>query len=319
MMQRTQVERSVRLALAFIVLSPCATAQEPTAKAVHRAGQTFITWQEVAEAKEYRIYRAAEPIRDPAQAACVGSVDEDSTLNFRAAAGDFREEQQKKDAKRPPRPQGPAKRDLDVDDQLAAAREDPAYHFVIEPGSKPLGDDVGLFVSTAKKDETAHYAVVAGGKIVAVSGPVSEGVAMPEPVPQGDERGYVHWVDDVGTAHYPAFSGCSLNDDPGDGRPESGAPHGQINGYLLWDTSDIVDTPTRWEMTLKLTSSAPRDDCTVDVTPRRLQALKVANGEKVRWAAENGASGEAVADQWRLITIPCVRVTKSGTRLRIEK
>jgi len=29
--------------------------------------------------------------------------------------------------------------------------------------------------------------------------------------------------------------------------------------------------------------------------------------------------GEAVADQWRLITIPCVRVTKSGTRLRIEK
>lgn len=605
MMQRTQVGLLVRLALALLVLSPWALAQEPTAKAVHRAGQTFLTWQEVEGAKEYRIYRAPEPIRDPAQAACVGSVDEDSTLNFRAAAGDFREEQQKKGMKVLPRPQGRAKRDLELDHQLAAVREHPAYHFVIEPGGKPLCDDVGLFVYTAKKDETAHYAVVASGKIVAVSGPVSERVAMPEPVPQGDDRSYVHWVDDVGRADYPAmgnrasyafnfeflpsretgpqpllilpharggnyrighrnrrpgpshvlvpdddpwapgdvkgraapyftmwygynsncgtgkpltdginvnyterrliwtiqwvrrrfpvdptritmtggsiggiasvftalrhpdlltaifanvpaldfgaiwannevyvaplwgkpgekitswdgvdiydtmraawyaeshpeidfplmvilvgksdttvgwadkpifframeatrhggsfywdgrghgaqpndrrywyqgrtpprdmanlaekgpievdflafrrdrsypaFSRCSLDDDPGDGRPESGAPHGQINGYLVWDTNDIVDTPTRWEITLKLTPSAPRDDCTVNVTPRRLQTLNVAEGEKVRWTIQSGASGEATADQWRLITIPCVRVTKSDTRLRIEK
>jgi hypothetical protein len=591
--------------LAFIVLSPWATAQQPAAKAVHRAGQTFITWQEVKGAKEYRVYRAAELISDPAQAACVGSVDEDSTLNFRAAAGDIIEEQKKKGTKRPPRPQRLTKRDLEVDDQLAAARKAPAYHFVIEPGGKPLGDDVGLFVYTAKKDQTAHYAVAASGKIIAVSGPVSERVAMPGPVPQGDERSYVHWVDDVGTAQYPAmgnrasyafnflfvpsrqpgprpllilpharggnyrfghrnwrpgpshvlvpdddpwapgdvkgraapyftmwygynsncgtgkplaegvnvnytdrrltwtiqwvrrrfevdstritmtggsmggiasvfhalrhpdllaavfanvpvldfgaiwannevyvapmwgkpgekikssdgvdiydtmraawyaeshpetdfplmvivvgkndttvgwagkpifframeatrhggcfywdgrghgpqpidrrywyqgrtppsdmaniaekgpievdflafrrdqsypaFSRCSLNDNPGDGRPESGAAHGQINGYLLWDTSDIVDTPARWEMTLKLTSGTPSDDCTVDVTPRRLQALKVAKGEKVRWAVQSGASGEVTADPWSLMTIPSVRVTKSGTRLRIEK
>ena len=606
MMQRTQVERLVSITLAFVALSPWATAQEPTAKAVHRAGQTFITWQDVEGAKEYRIYRAAEPIRDPAQAAYVGSVDEDSTLNFRAAAGDIRDEQQKKDPKRPPAgPRGPVKRDLQVDDQLAAARREPAYHFVIEPGGKPLGDHVGLFVYTAKKDETTCYAIATGGKIIAVTGPVSEQVAMPEPVPQGDGTGYVHWVDNVGTAQYPAmghrasyafnfdfvssrqpglqpllilpharggnyrighrnrrpgpphvllpdddpwapgdvkgratpyftmwygynsncgtgkpltegvnvnyterrliwtvewarrrfqvdparitmtggsmggiasvftalrhpdllaaifanvpvldfgaiwannevyvaplwgkpgqkikswdgvdvydtmraawyaeshpetdfplmvilvgksdttvgwadkpgfframeatrhggsfywdgrnhgalpsdrrywyhgrtpprdmadlaekgpievdyltvrrdqsypaFSRCSLNDDPGDGRRESGSPHGQINGYLLWDIRDIVDTPTRWEMTLKLTPSAPKDDCTVDVTPRRLQAMKVTKGEKVRWAVEGGASGEATADPWRLITVPSVRVTKSGTRLRIEK
>jgi hypothetical protein len=118
---------------------------------------------------------------------------------------------------------------------------------------------------------------------------------------------------------YPAFSRCSLNDDPGDGRPDNGASHGQINGYLLWDTSDIADTPTRWEMTLKLTPGAPKGECTVDVTPRRLQAFKVTNGEKVRWSVQGGASGEAVADQWALVTVPSVRVARSGTRLRIER
>jgi hypothetical protein len=118
---------------------------------------------------------------------------------------------------------------------------------------------------------------------------------------------------------YPAFSRCSLNDDPGDGRPESGTPHGQINGYLLWDASDVVDTPSRWEMTLKLTDGAPKDDCTVDVTPRRLQAFKVAKADKLRWTIQGGASGQVTVDPWRLITIPSVRVAKSGTRLRIEK
>jgi pimeloyl-ACP methyl ester carboxylesterase len=118
---------------------------------------------------------------------------------------------------------------------------------------------------------------------------------------------------------YPAYSRCSLNDDPGDGKPDSGAPHGQINGYLLWETSDIVDTPTRWEATLKLTASAPKDECTVDVTPRRLQALKVVKGDKVRWAVQGGTTGEVTADRWGLITVPSVRVSKSGTRLRVDK
>jgi hypothetical protein len=122
-----------------------------------------------------------------------------------------------------------------------------------------------------------------------------------------------------GDQSYPALSRCSLNDDPGDGRPESGAPHGQINGFLFWDTSAIVDSPTCWEITLKLTPTAPRDECTVEVTPRRLQAFKVGKGEKVRWTAGRSAQGEVMADQWRLITIPSLRVTKLGTRLRIEK
>ena len=130
--------RSAPLAVALLALSPWAMAQEPTAKAVHCAGQTFLTWQEIEGTKEYRVYRAGKPIRDTAHAACVGSVDEDSTLNFRAAAGDILDQQrQKKDSKRPSRPRGPIKRDLEAD-PLAAARRDPVYHFVTEPGGKPL-------------------------------------------------------------------------------------------------------------------------------------------------------------------------------------
>jgi hypothetical protein len=72
-------------------------------------------------------------------------------------------------------------------------------------------------------------------------------------------------------------------------------------------------------MTLRLTPGAPKDACTVDVTPRRLQSLKVTKGGKIRWAVRGEAGGEVTADQWSLITIPSVRVTKSGTRLRIEK
>ena len=52
-----------------------------SAKAVHRAGQTFLTWQEVEGVKEYRVFRSTEPIRQWPRATLVGSVDEDSTVH----------------------------------------------------------------------------------------------------------------------------------------------------------------------------------------------------------------------------------------------
>ena len=57
----------------------------------------------------------------------------------------------------------------------------------------------------------------------------------------------------------------------------------------------------------------------MDVTPRRLQVFQVAQGETVRWAVPGGSGGEVTADPWGLITIPSVRVTKSGVGPRIEK
>src|SRR5205823_6049685 len=69
----------------------------------------------------------------------------------------------------------------------------------------------------------------------------------------------------------PAFTRCSLDDNPGDGSPESGAGEGQSNLYLTWETSgdSVVDEVGRWSLMLRLGKQAPKDGCTVDVTPRR--------------------------------------------------
>lgn len=119
----------------------------------------------------------------------------------------------------------------------------------------------------------------------------------------------------------PAFTGCSLDDNPGDGNPESGAPVGQINGYLYWETADVIDTQTRWEMTVGLTASAPRSDCTVNITPRRLQQFKPLPGMPIRWENRDAvtglllASGTVSADTNGLVTLPQVLVTQGKNRI----
>jgi hypothetical protein len=123
----------------------------------------------------------------------------------------------------------------------------------------------------------------------------------------------------------PAFTNCSLDDDPGTGVPTDGAPTGQVNAYLTWDTDDIVDERDTWEMTVSLTRSAPQPSCTVDVTPRRCQRFRARPGERFTWSSggsghERAAqSGTVVADEWGLVTLPAVSVGKSGTRLRIAR
>ncbi len=44
---------------------------------------------------------------------------------------------------------------------------------------------------------------------------------------------------------YPAFSNCSLNDNPGDGTPTNGDAIGSINGHLDWD-DDIIDSTEQY-------------------------------------------------------------------------
>jgi pimeloyl-ACP methyl ester carboxylesterase len=139
----------------------------------------------------------------------------------------------------------------------------------------------------------------------------------------------------------PAFTHCSLDGDPGTGTkldvpkevPDGnrmrkdvfdGAPRGQANLHLYWQTTNIVDTATAWEMTLLLVDNAPQEGCTVHVTPRRCQQFKTKAGEKVRWAnrAADGSvlgEGAVVADPHGLVTIPDVVVTKAGNRLVLAR
>jgi pimeloyl-ACP methyl ester carboxylesterase len=123
----------------------------------------------------------------------------------------------------------------------------------------------------------------------------------------------------------PAFTRCSLDDDPGNGDPQDGAAQGQSNLYLFWDTRDIVDTPDRWEMTVGLSDRAPQDSCTVDISPRRVQQFTPAAGAQVHWTNRSFAplgatlSGTAVVDKRGLITLPDAKVGKGQNRITIEK
>ena len=121
----------------------------------------------------------------------------------------------------------------------------------------------------------------------------------------------------------PAFAGCSLDDDPGDGDPNDGDAEGQANLYLYWETDSVVDQPDRWEMTVGLVGNAPDGDCTVDITPRRVQRFVPNRGEKVRWTNTTVASGkpvqsgEAVVDKLGLVTLNEIAVSKGKNRLSI--
>jgi len=142
----------------------------------------------------------------------------------------------------------------------------------------------------------------------------------------------------------PAFTACSLDDDIGTAtklaKPVEyklpwgqiakdiydGAREGQINTFLRWQTNDVVDEPGRWEMTVYLATGrggAPADTCTVNITPRRLQKLKVAPGTAFTWTNTSLADGEvvqtgkAVADEYGLITMEKVTVTKGKNRIKL--
>jgi hypothetical protein len=123
----------------------------------------------------------------------------------------------------------------------------------------------------------------------------------------------------------PAFSRCSLDDNPGNGEPGNGTPAGQVNLYLYWETKGIIDEPGRWEMTIGLIDAAPKDVSSVDITPRRLQSLKANPGERLEWtntslpSRQVIQSGEAVADQWGLITLQDITVDKDKNRVKLMK
>jgi hypothetical protein len=121
----------------------------------------------------------------------------------------------------------------------------------------------------------------------------------------------------------PAFTGCSLDDDPGDGDPNRGDPAGQSNLYLFWETDEIVDRSDAWEMTVGLVDKAPQESCTVNITPRRVQQFKLAPGTRLHWSTKSLSedrevqSGQVTVDELGLITLPQVMVGKGKHRIAV--
>jgi hypothetical protein len=116
-----------------------------------------------------------------------------------------------------------------------------------------------------------------------------------------------------------------LDDNPGNGDPNDGDAEGQSNLYLVWKTTNIVDRSDHWEMSVSLVARAPKDECSVNLTPRRLQQLRLASGQELTWTnlslPGQGAiqSGRTTADRDGLVTLEKVRVTKSGNRIVLAR
>jgi hypothetical protein len=122
----------------------------------------------------------------------------------------------------------------------------------------------------------------------------------------------------------PAFSRCSLDNNPGNGDPADGDYYGQINGWLLWEDTGWVDEPDRWAMTVFLHESCPRDRCTVDLTPRHCRRFRPKPDEAFTWTNTTAdgrrlASGQVTADRWGLVTIEGLAVTTAKHRIVIQR
>jgi len=123
----------------------------------------------------------------------------------------------------------------------------------------------------------------------------------------------------------PAFSNCSLDNNPGNGCPADGDYYGCINGWLLWGDKDLTDGKERWEMTVWVISSCPEDSCTVDITPRHCKNFKPRSGQKFKWTNTSVSDrkvvqqGETTADEWGLVTLEKVIVGKGKNRVRIAR
>ena len=123
---------------------------------------------------------------------------------------------------------------------------------------------------------------------------------------------------------YPAFSNCTIDDDPGSGDPLDGDPVGTISGYLFWDADLITEDATHWSIVLTIHQEAPAERCYVDVTPSRLSALALQPNDEVRFQVEAMdqtilLTGTATVDQNGRVTLPGIPVDATGTRLRVAR
>ncbi|MCG3179181.1 MAG: hypothetical protein BIFFINMI_01514 [Phycisphaerae bacterium] len=132
---------------------------------------------------------------------------------------------------------------------------------------------------------------------------------------------------------YPAFGNSSINDDIGSGElvektvTENGKERkvrvvkdGQLEGgiNLGFDWTDVAETADSWSA--KISNSLCRDAMTVDVTPRQCQQFKPKAGDKFKWSASSGQSGDVTADPWGLVTIEKLQIKPGqATELKISR
>jgi poly(3-hydroxybutyrate) depolymerase len=122
---------------------------------------------------------------------------------------------------------------------------------------------------------------------------------------------------------YPVFTNASTNDPLPWPDQVKDAKSGQINAFFRW--KNVSDTASGVELSLFLVTPAELKtmfaipgESIADVSLRRLQNLKIAPGEKVRWQFAS-ATGEAQADATGLVTIPRLTIVAAPATLSVTK
>ncbi len=122
---------------------------------------------------------------------------------------------------------------------------------------------------------------------------------------------------------YPAFSRCSKNDDPGDGRADNGDITGFMNVGFDWD--DPIDRPDRYEVLVRWVVKGDAFPVTADVTPRRVQHFRPKPGAVVLGRNLDAATGKLIqsqrlrVDAHGLVTFVGFKIpSPAGARLILE-
>ncbi|MEO6169294.1 MAG: hypothetical protein ABIO46_02115 [Chitinophagales bacterium] len=128
---------------------------------------------------------------------------------------------------------------------------------------------------------------------------------------------------------YPAFSNCSINQNPGNGSPNNGDPYGALNGYLDWQ-DDITDENCNYTIHVLVkdlyVGGAPDPEqyntCKTDITFRRFQQFHPNAGASIKWKNFNSSNSKiqsgTVNYNGGLITLKDITVNKSGNRIELK-
>ena len=117
----------------------------------------------------------------------------------------------------------------------------------------------------------------------------------------------------------------------GNGEPSNGDTWGTWGGYLAWDTENIIDSPTRWESSVFLTSNSEYsndvpdfDSCRTNIAIRRPQQFKPSTGSSVSWSltrlsdSKTLQSGEEVVETNGIVIIPDLIIHKEICQLAVS-
>ncbi len=122
---------------------------------------------------------------------------------------------------------------------------------------------------------------------------------------------------------YPVFTNASTNDPLPWPDQLADKKAGQVNAFFRW--KNVKDTQDAVEMSLFLVKASELKttfvipaEATADVSLRRLQLLRIAPGEAVRWAFGAG-SGEVKADAAGCVNIPGLKITGEPASLSVRK